>query len=117
MLEVLFGSKNAERVLQYLLSKESGYIREISQFYEVSPSVIKKQLDKFEAANLIVGKDLANIRIYELNKRYPFYEELTALLKKARSAYPDEERIKLIRKKRTRPRSNNKPLKMRSSYE
>ena len=50
MLDILFGSKNAERVLQYLLSKETGYIREIAQFYEVSPSVIKKQLDKFELA-------------------------------------------------------------------
>ena len=44
MLEVLFGSKNAERVLQYFVSKDSGYIREISQFYNVSQSVIKKQL-------------------------------------------------------------------------
>ena len=113
MLEVLFGSKNAERVLQYLLAKDSGYIREISQFYEVSPSVIKKQIDKFETANILVGRNLANVRIYELNKRYPFYEELTALLKKARSAYSDEERMKLVRKNRKRPRSNNKPLEMR----
>lgn len=117
MLEVLFGSKNAERVLQYLLSKESGYIREISKFYEVSPSVIKKQLDKFETANIIVGRNFANIRIYELNKRYAFYEELVNLLKKARSTYEDEERMNLIRKKRTRPRSNKKPLEMRSDNE
>ena len=117
MLEVLFGSKNAERVLQYLLSKESGYIREIAQFYEVSPSVIKKQLDKFELANIIVGKNLANIRMYELNKRYPFYEELVALLKKARTTYSNEERIKLVRKERTRPRANNKPLIMRNKNE
>ena len=113
MLEVLFGSKNAERVLQYLLAKDSGYIREISQFYEVSPSVIKKQIDKFETANILVGRNLANVRIYKLNKRYTFYEELTELLKKARSAYSDEERMKLVRKNRKRPRSNNKPLEMR----
>ena len=117
MLDILFGSKNAERVLQYLLSKEAGYIREIAQFYEVSPSVIKKQLDKFELANIIVGKNLANLRIYELNKRYPFYEELSALLKKARTTYSDEERMKLIRKKRTRPRANKKPLIMRKENE
>ena len=52
MLEILFGSKNAERVLQYLSTKESGYIREIADFYDVSPSVIKKQLDKFELAGI-----------------------------------------------------------------
>ena len=117
MLDILFGSKNAERVLQYLLAKETGYIREIALFYEVSPSVIKKQLDKFELANIIVGRNLANIRMYELNKRNPFYEELVALLKKARNTYSDEERMELIRKKRTRPRANNKPLIMRSENE
>lgn len=117
MLEILFGSKNAERVLQYLLARESGYTREVADFYKVSPSVIKKQLDKFETANIIVGKNIANIRMYELNKRYAFYDELTALLKKARSAYLDEERIKLIRKDRNRPRSNNKPLIMRKDNE
>lgn len=114
MLEVLFGGKNAERLLQYLLARETGYIREISDFYKVSPSVIKKQIDKFENANVIVGRSLANIRLYELNKRYAFYDELTALLKKARSTYPDDERMKLVRKGRTRPRSNNKPLVMRT---
>lgn len=113
MLEVLFGSKNAERTLQYLLSRDSGYTREIADFYDVSPSVIKKQLDKFEKANIIVGKNIANIRMYELNKRYAFYDELAALLKKARFSYTDEERINLVRKGRDRPRSNKKPLTMR----
>ena len=117
MLEILFGSKNAERVLQYLSTTESGYIREIADFYDVSPSVIKKQLDKFELAGIIVGKNFANIRIYELNKRYPFYNELNALLNKALTSYSDEDRIKLIRKDRTRPRANNKPLLMRNENE
>jgi len=117
MIEVLLGSKNAERVLQYLSVRESGYIREISNFYNVSPSVIKRQIDKFEVAGIIVGKNFANIRIYELNKRYPFYNELNALLKKVLTSYSDEDRIKLIKKDRTRPRSNNKPLIMRSENE
>ncbi|KAB7886424.1 hypothetical protein GA417_05600 [Poseidonibacter ostreae] len=55
------------------MTKESAYIIEIAQFYEVNPFVIKKQLNIFE---------LTNIRMYELNKRYAFYEELVALLKK-----------------------------------
>lgn len=117
MLAVLFGSKNAERTLQYLLARDSGYTREIAEFYDTSPSVIKKQLDKFEKANIIVGKNIANIRMYELNKRYAFYDELAALLRKARSSYSDEERMRLVRKERQRPRSNNKPLKMRSENE
>lgn len=110
MLDVLFGSKNAERVLQYLLARKNAYAREISLFYEVSPSVIKKQLEKFENSSIIVGRNIGNIRIYELNQRNPFMKELTALLIKVRSSYEPSERARLVRKDRQRPRSKNKPL-------
>ncbi|MFY4842497.1 ArsR family transcriptional regulator [Aliarcobacter butzleri] len=110
MLEVLFGSKNAERVLQFLLARNNAYAREIALFYDVSPSVIKNQLEKFEIGNIIVGRDIGNIRVYELNQRNPFINELTALLLKARTTYEPQERARLVRKDRTRPRSKNKPL-------
>lgn len=110
MLEVLFGSKNAERVLQFLLARNSAYAREIALFYDVSPSVIKNQLEKFEIGNIIVGRDIGNIRVYELNQRNPFINELTALLLKARTTYEPQERARLVRKDRSRPRSKNKPL-------
>lgn len=110
MLEVLFGSKNAERVLQFLLARNNAYAREIALFYDVSPSVIKNQLEKFEIGNIIVGRNIGNIRIYELNQRNPFINELTALLLKARTTYEPQERARLVRKDRSRPRSKNKPL-------
>ncbi|MFA7570747.1 MAG: ArsR family transcriptional regulator [Sulfurimonadaceae bacterium] len=110
MLDILFGSKNAERVLQFLLARDNAYAREIALFYDVSPSVIKKQLEKFETGSIIVGRDIGNMRIYELNKRNPFIKELSALLIKSRSTYDSKERAKLVRKDRSRPRSKNKPL-------
>ncbi|MDX9961317.1 MAG: ArsR family transcriptional regulator [Aliarcobacter sp.] len=110
MLDILFGSKNAERVLQFLLARNSAYAREIALFYDVSPSVIKKQLDKFELGSIIVGRNIGNIRIYELNQRNPIIKELSALLIKARVSYEPQERANLVRKDRSRPRSNNKPL-------
>lgn len=111
MLNVLFGNDNAERVLQYLLAKENGYLSEISEFYDVAPSIIKKQVDKFENGNVIIGKNIGRTRVLELNRRYPFYNELTALLKKARMAYPEELLESLLSKKRDRFRKKNKPLK------
>lgn len=48
MLSVILGNDNAERVLQYLLAKENGYLNEISEYYNIAPSILKKQLDKFE---------------------------------------------------------------------
>ena len=113
MLEVLFGSKNAERVLQFLLARNGAYAREIALFYDVSPSVIKKQLEKFEIGSIIVGRNIGNIRIYELNQRNSIIKELTALLIKSRASYEPEERARLVRKDGSRPRSINKPFVQR----
>ena len=114
MLNVIFGNDNAERVLQYLLAKENGYLSEISQYYNIAPSILKKQIDKFEAGNVIVGKNIGRTRVFELNKRYPFIKELIALLKKARMVYSQEDRTNLLSPKRTRFRKNDKPLKYRN---
>ena len=45
MLKVLFGSKDKELVLQYLLSKGEGYASKIARFYELKSSQIQKQLE------------------------------------------------------------------------
>lgn len=114
MLSVIFGNENAERVLQYLLAKENGYLSEISEFYNIAPSIIKKQVDKFEKGNVLVGKNIGRTRVLELNRRYPFYNELVALLKKARMAYPEDLRENLLSKKRDRFRKKDKPLEYKS---
>jgi hypothetical protein len=114
MLGVIFGNENAERVLQYLLAKENGYLSEISEYYGIAPSILKKQLDKFESGNVIVGKSVGRTRVFELNPRYPFIKELIALLKRARMAYPEEEREDLINPKRVRFRKKDKPLEYKA---
>ena len=48
MLEVLFGSKNRERVLQYALANGEGYAKEMADFYGTSLDPIQKQLEKLE---------------------------------------------------------------------
>lgn len=110
MLSVIFGNDNAERVLQYLLAKENGYLNEISEYYNIAPSILKKQIDKFENGDVIVGKNIGRTRVFELNTRYPFIKELIALLKRARMAYPDDEREDLLSSKRIRFRKKDKPL-------
>lgn len=110
MLEVLFGGKTKERVLQYLLAKEEGYIRGIASFYDTSASVVKLQIDKLEQGSVIIGKDAGNTRMYRLNPRYPFLKELVALLERAREGYSPGELEKLMSTDRTRPRRKGKPL-------
>lgn len=109
MIEVLFGSKNAERVLVYLFTREEGYAREIASFYNTDLKPIQMQLDKFEKGGVLVSRSIGRTRPYEFNPRYPFLNELKALLEKALSFYPAKEQEEL-KMNRRRPRAKGKML-------
>jgi len=109
MIEVLLGSKNAERVLIYIFTREEGYAREIASFYETDLKPIQMQLDKFEKGGVLVSRSIGRTRPYEFNPRYPFLNELKALLEKALSFYPANEQEEL-RMNRRRPRAKGKTL-------
>ncbi|MBE7433789.1 MAG: ArsR family transcriptional regulator [Anaerolineales bacterium] len=109
MIEVLLGSKNAERVLLYIFTREEGYAREIASFYNTDLKPIQMQLDKFEKGSVLVSRSIGRTRPYEFNPRYPFLNELKALLEKALSFYPakEQEELKMYRR---RPRARGKTL-------
>ncbi len=109
MLESLFGSVNCERVLIYLYSRKEGYAREISLFFDTSLSPIQKQLEKLEAGGIVCSKLVGRTRLYTFNPRYTFLKEVTGLLEKALSFYPEDMRSELLVNRR-RPRRAGKPL-------
>jgi len=109
MLEPLLGSKNAERVLIFVLVREEGYAREIARFFGADADSIQKQLVKYECGGVLVSRAVGRARVYSLNPRYPFLKQLKALLEKALVFYSDEERQRL-RFDRRRPRRRGKPL-------
>jgi hypothetical protein len=109
MIEVLLGSKNAERVLLYIFTREEGYAREIARFYDTDLKSIQNQLDKLEAGGVLVSREVGKTRPYAFNPRYPFLKELKALLEKAFSFFPREEQDKLIMNRR-RPRARGKTV-------
>lgn len=109
MLASLFGSKTAERVLIFLAAREEGYAREMARFFETDLKSVQKQLDKLEAAGVLSSREVGRTRPYTFNPRYPFLAELKALLEKAITFYPEEEREKLVMIRR-RPRGRGKVL-------
>jgi len=109
MIEALLGSKNAERVLIYIFMRDEGYAREIASFYEAALPPIQMQLDKFEKSGLLVSRSVGRTRPYEFNPRYPFLNELKALLAKALTFYPVKEQEEL-KMNRRRPRAKGKGL-------
>ena len=109
MLEAIFGSKNRERVLQFILANGDGYAKEIADFYGTSVDPIQKQLEKMELGGVLVSKSVGRTRLFVFNPRYAFLNELKALLEKAREYYSPEE-IEALTMVRKRPRRTGKPL-------
>jgi hypothetical protein len=109
MIEVILGSKNPERVLLYIHARGEGYAREIARFFETDLLPIQKQLDKLETGGVLVSRQVGKTRPYVFNPRYPFLNELKALLEKAVLFFPLDERDKLILNRR-RPRARGKSL-------
>ena len=109
MLEPLLGSKNAERCLIFILTREQGYASEIAKFFNTDLYGIQRQLDKLENGGVLSSSTVGRTRLYRFNPRYPFIKELKALLDKALAFYPDNdrERLQIVRK---RPRRRGKPL-------
>lgn len=100
MLETLLGSENSERVLIFLITRQTGYAREMARFFHTNLYGVQKQLDKLETGGVLVSRMAGRTRLYEFNPRYPFLNELKALLEKALSFYPEEQREELMLNRR-----------------
>lgn len=109
MLEGIFGNATAEKVLLYLEVYEEGYAKGIADTFDISPSMAKLQLDRFERAGLLVCSTKGRTRLFSWNPRYPFQSEVRALVRRALEALPKEERRRFFSQRR-RPRRAGKPL-------
>lgn len=109
VLKGLLRAESQENALVYLMLRGEGYARAIAAFYDMPVNPMQKQLAKLEEDSVIVSELIGRVRNYRLNPRYPFTEQLTALLKAAVAAYPVELKNRLL-VQRTRPRQAGKPL-------
>ena len=109
MLEALFGTVNREKVLLYILAREEGYPREVAKFYDADLRSIQNQFVKLEAGGVLYSRLLGKTRLYAFNPRYPFLAGLKAILEKALTFYPEDEKDRLMIARR-RPRRAGKPL-------
>lgn len=110
MLEGILGNATAEKVLLYLEQYQEGYAREIALTFDGLPvSMIQRQLQRLEAAGILVSQPKGRTRIFTWNPRFAFQGELRALLRKALRALPESERRRYFTHRR-RPRRTGKPL-------
>jgi len=110
MLEGLFGNATAEKVLLYIEQYGEGYALAIADtFDDVTLSMVQRQLERFERAGLLVSILKGRTRLFQWNPRYPFINEVRALLQKALESLPEQDQRRFFRERR-RPRRTGKPL-------
>jgi hypothetical protein len=109
MIEPIVGSKSSEQVFIFMIARNEGYAKEIADFFNSELYAIQTQMNRLEAANILVSKKIGRTRLFQFNPRYPFLKELKSLLEKTISYYPDDIKENLLMNRR-RPRKNDKPL-------
>ena len=107
VLQGILRAESQEKILLYLLLRETGYGSAIAEFFSLSTNSTHKQLVRLEDDGVIVARPQGRARLYRLNTRYAFYEPLRSLLKAALSAYPDSI-VNELALPRTRPRKSGK---------
>ena len=108
VLRGLLRAESQEKILIYLLSRDSGYGKGIADFFALSQNATQKQLARLEDDGIVVSGLVGKLREYRLNPRYPFSEPMRDLLKAALEAYPADVKKKLTME-RSRPRKAGKP--------
>jgi DNA-binding transcriptional ArsR family regulator len=109
MLESLFGNGTVEKILFFLYTYGEGYPRGMAKTFDMPVNRIQQQLKRLEEGGIVVSRLAGSVRLYTLNPRYPFLNELKAFISKAYDFLPEEEKEKYYRQ-RTRPGRAGKPL-------
>jgi len=107
VLNGILRAESQEKILVYLLVRETGYGKAIAEFFDLSQNAVQKQLVRLEDDGIVISTAVGKLREYQFNPRYPFLGPLKTLLKAAIEAYPKDIRRKLA-VNRTRPRKAGK---------
>ncbi len=110
MLKGLFGNQNVARILLFLFVNEKCYGTQIQSLLGVPLTPVQKALLRLEKDGVLHSHYEGKTRVYLFNPSYPFRSELEALLKKAYTLLPAQEKKQycFIHKPRISPKEEGK---------
>jgi len=84
MLEALITSKTRIKLLLkfFLNSNNTAYLRSLEPEFGESTNAIRQELNRFEAANLLISENKGNRKYYKANTRHPLFPEINSLVLK-----------------------------------
>jgi DNA-binding transcriptional ArsR family regulator len=109
-LEAIFAGKAATKVLLFIENYGEGYASQIAKTFAMPVSEVRKQLNKFENAGILVSRPVGTSRIYTWNPRDPGLEGLRRLLRDTLDKGIPEETLEQFYRQRQRPRRKGKSL-------
>lgn len=109
MLEGLFGNPVVEKIFFTISVYNECYALGLAKTFDEPVNKFQQQLKRLEEGGIIVSRLVGRVRIYTFNPRYPFLEELNALISAAYEFIPGKEKERFY-SRRTRPRRAGKPL-------
>jgi len=82
MLETLITNKTRIKLLYrlFLNPDSTGYLRGLEEEFGESSNAIRIELNRFEAANMLVSYQEKNRKIYKANKKHPMFKGLNEML-------------------------------------
>lgn len=108
-LEAVFGNRTAAAVLLFLENYGSGHANRMARTYDIPVYSVQKQLQKLEAAGVLVSRTVGRTRVFEFNARNPMTARLRQFLAAELKALPRSITTEYFRE-RQRPRRSGKPL-------
>lgn len=84
MIEILISSKTRVKLLLklFLNSKNSAYLRGLEEEFGENSNAIRLELNRFEAAGMIVSEQVGNKVMYSANTSHPLFSNIQQILMK-----------------------------------
>ncbi len=85
VLNSIITSKTRIRILMglFLNPQRSAYLRELSEEFALSPSIVKGELQSMKENGLLTSEKAGNQILYRANQKHPLFPELNSMVQKA----------------------------------
>lgn len=112
-LQGLVGTQTGERVLLHLYHYGEIHPAAIAQDFGMAVTPVRRQLDKFERAGLVVSREVGRSRVFTFNPKSPIADALHELVRLVYEGIPLRERERIYGSRR-RPRQTGKAVLKKS---
>ncbi|MCX5777801.1 MAG: ArsR family transcriptional regulator [Elusimicrobia bacterium] len=84
MMTTLFRSKTLNKLLTFVLSNTETvfFVRELAGLIKEDPGNISRELSRLEKDGLLISQKKGSLKLFSVNKEYPFYRELKQIIVK-----------------------------------